>query len=206
MLKNANIMDVSKDLERIAELEALYQGQIAAEKAKEIARDEECLQQSKEDLLMLQESMAETKEEIADVVTKWFSQNEIEPDAVLTTVQKNLLNHALYFIKQEEQILANDIDMAIARIRDESRWLRHHKGDAPTAEEKAQEDAEVAAERRFNEVSRRAAMPQFVRDDLYERSEYQGDLITYWNNETERCERIIHAREKEMLERMEMMN
>ena len=190
-------------LEIKAEREALYQEQIAAEKAKEIARDEECLQQSKEDLLDLQEAMAETKEEISEVVAKWFAQNEIEPDAVLTAVQKNLLNRTLNILKHEEQMLAIDIDMAVAQIRTASRGLRQQKGIQPTAEEKAQEDAELAAERRFAEVSRRACMPQFVRDDIYESIEYQPDLIAFWNKETKRCENMIEARDKEMIERME---
>jgi ribosomal protein L23 len=190
------------DLERIAEREALYREQMAAEKAKEIARDEECLQQSKEDLLMLQESMAETKEEIAEVVSKWFSQNEIEPDAVLTTVQKNLLNRSIYLLKHEEEMLAIDIDMAVGKIREASRSLRLAKGNQPTVEEKAQEDAETAAERRFAEVSRRACMPQMVLEDLYESSEYEPDLVSFWNEQADRCQRIIDAREEEMREMM----
>ena len=70
--------------------------------------------------------------------------------------------------------------------------------------EKAQEDAEVAAERRFAEVSRRACMPQLVRDDLYENSEYEPDLIAFWDEQTARCQRIVNAREAEMLHRLEM--
>ena len=204
--KDAARMAFSKDLgdslEIKAELEALCQQQIAAEKAMRIASDEVQLAHMKENLLILQESMAETKEEIAEVVDKWFSENEIETDAVLTTVQKNLLNRAIYFLKQEEEMLAIDIDMAVDKIREASRWLRNQKGIQPTAEEKAQEDAEKAAERRFNDVSRRACMPQMVRDDLYESSEYEPDLVAFWNEQTERCQRIVDAREEEMREMM----
>jgi len=189
-------------LEIKAEFEALYQQQIAAEKAMRIAGEEMQLAHMKENLLILEESMAETKEEIAEVVDKWFSENEIETDAVLTTVQKNLLNRAIYFLKQEEEMLAIDIDMEVGKIREASRWLRHQKGIQPTAEEKAQEDAEVAAERRFAEVSRRACMPQLVRDDLYESSEYEPDLVAFWNEQTERCQRIVDAREEEMRQMM----
>ena len=204
--KDAARMAFSKDLgdslEIKAELEALCQQQIAAEKAMRIASDEVQLAHMKENLLILQESMAETKEEISEVVDKWFSENEIETDAVLTTVQKNLLNRAIYFLKQEEEMLAIDIDMAVGKIREASRWLRHQKGIQPTAEEKAQEDAEKAAERRFNDVSRRACMPQMVRDDLYESSEYEPDLVAFWNEQTERCQRIVDAREEEMRQMM----
>jgi ribosomal protein L23 len=204
--KDAARMAFSKDLgdalEIKAELEALCQQQIAAEKAMRIASDEVQLAHMKENLLILQESMAETKEEISEVVDKWFSENEIETDAVLTTVQKNLLNRAIYFLKQEEEMLAIDIDMAVGKIREASRWLRHQKGIQPTAEEKAQEDAEKAAERRFNEVSHRACMPQMVREDLYESSEYEPDLVAFWNEQTERCQRIVDAREEEMRQMM----
>jgi ribosomal protein L23 len=189
-------------LEIKAEREALYQEQIAAEKAMRIASEEACLQQSKEDLLMLQESMAETKEEIAEVVAKWFAQNEIEPDAVLTTIQKNMLNRALYLLKHEEEKIAIDIEMAVGQIREASRGLRWAKGLQPTAEEKAQEDAEKAAEHRFAEVSRHACMPQMVRDDLYESSEYEPDLVAFWNEQADRCQRIVNAREEEMREMM----
>ena len=194
--------DLGDSLEIKAELEALCQQQIAAEKAMRIASDEVQLAHMKENLLILQESMAETKEEISEVVDKWFSENEIETDAVLTTVQKNLLNRAIYFLKQEEEMLAIDIDMAVGKIREASRWLRHQKGIQPTADEKAQEDAEKAAERRFNDVSRRACMPQMVRDDLYESSEYEPDLVAFWNEQTERCQRIVDAREEEMRQMM----
>jgi ribosomal protein L23 len=189
-------------LEIKAEREALYQEQIAAEKAKHIANEEARLEQMKENLLILQESIAETKEEIAEVVSKWFEQNEIEPDAVLTTVQKNLLNRSIYLLKHEEEMLAIDIDMALGKIREASRSLRLAKGNQATAEEKAQEDAEKAAERRFAEVSRHACMPQMVRDDLYESSEYEPDLVAFWNEQADRCQRIVDAREEEMREMM----
>lgn len=205
--KDAARMAFSKDLgdalEIKAELEALYQQQIAAEKAKRIANEELQLERMKENLLILEESMAETKEEIAEVVDNWFSQNEIEPDAVLTTVQKNMLNRAIYFLKEEQEMIAINIEMAVAQVRTASRSLRHEKGIAPTAEEKAQEDAEVAAERRFNEVSRRAAMPQYILEDLYESSEYEPDLVAFWNEQTDRCQRIVDAREQEMRQFMQ---
>ena len=190
------------DLERITEREALYREQMAAEKAKRIASDEAQLIQMKENLLILQESIAETKEEIAEVVSKWFSQNEIEPDAVLTTVQKNLLNRSIYLLKHEEEMLAIDIDMALGKIREASRSLRLAKGNQATAEEKAQEEAEKAAERRFAELSRHACIPQMVRDDIYESSEYEPDLVAFWNEQADRCQRIVDAREEEMREMM----
>jgi hypothetical protein len=206
--KDAARVAFSKDLgdaaELKAEMEALCQQQMAAEKAKRIANEEAQLERMKENLFILHDSMAETKEEIAEVVANWFAQNEIETDAELSTVQKNLLNRALFALKHTEEMLAIDIDIAAAKIRDASRWLRRQKGDAPTAEEKAQEDAEVAAERRFAEVSRRACMPQLVRDDLYENSEYEPDLIAFWDEQTARCQRIVNAREAEMLHRLEM--
>jgi ribosomal protein L23 len=198
----ASSKNLGDTLEIKAEFEALYQQRMAAEKAKRIAYEEAQLERMKEDLMMAQESMAETKEEIAEAVTKWFSENEIEPDAVLTTVQKDILNRALYLLKKEEQMLAMDIDMAVAQVRNASRSLRNEKGIAPTAEEKAQEDAEKAAERRFNELSRRAAIPQYVREDLYESSEYEHDIVDFWNQQSEKCERIIKRRDEEMLERI----
>jgi len=185
-------------LEIKVEIEAFCQQQMAAEKAKEIEREEARLEQLKENLCDLQTSMVETKEEIAEVVANWFSQNEIEPDAVLTTIQKNLLNRELYLLKEQEEIIGIDIDMAVGQVRTALRRLRRQKGLQPTAEEKVQEDAEVAAERRFNEVSRRAAIPQYVREDLYESVEYEPDLIAFWDKETAKCQHIIDTHEKKM--------
>lgn len=196
--------DLGDALELKAEMEALCQQQMADEKAKRIAGEEAQLERMKENLLILQDSMAETKEEIAEVVANWFSQNEIEPGAVLSTVEKNLLNRALFALKHEEEMLAIDIDMAAAQIRNASRSLRLQKGGQPTLAEKTQEDAEVAAERRFAEVSRRACMPQYLREDLYESSEYEPDLIAFWDEQTARCQRIADARDAEMLQRLEM--
>ena len=201
----ASSKNLGDTLEMKAEFEAIHKEYLAREKAKEIARCEAEFERTKENLLFLQEDMLEKKEEIAEVVSKWFSENEIEPDAVLTTVQKNLLNHELFHLKREEEMLAMDIDMAVAQVRNASRSLRHEKGIAPTAEEKAQEDAEQAAERRFNELSRRVVMPQYVREDLYESSEYEHDIVDFWNQQSERCERIIKSRENEMLQRMDML-
>ena len=179
--------------------------QMAAETANEIAREEERLERLKENFHNIQESIAEKKEEITDVVANWFSENELEPDAILTTVQKNLLDRALYFLKQEEEILTINTKMVAANIRNVSRSLRHLKDIRPTDEEKAQEDAEVAAERRFYEISQRIAIPQYFLEDLYERSEYEIDLISFWNEQTERCKRIALSREKEMREPLERM-
>jgi hypothetical protein len=45
-------------------------------------------------------------------------------------------------------------------------------------------------------------MPQMVRDDIYESSEYEPDLVAFWNEQADRCQRIVDAREEEMREMM----
>lgn len=69
-----------------------------------------------EELCRLENELVYIKEEILDLVTNWFSDNDIEPDCVLNEVQKNLLNYMLYPIKTHEKMLEIEIKMCLMKL------------------------------------------------------------------------------------------
>lgn len=85
----------------------IYQGQYKSEKT--------CLE---EELCHLEDELAYIKEEIIDLVAKWFFENDIEPDCVLNEVQKNLLNYMLHPIKTQEKMLEFEIKMCLIKARE----------------------------------------------------------------------------------------
>ena len=106
----------------------------------------------------------------------------------------------------ENMLLANDwsilehkemeIRSMKAQIRTATRNLRMSKGIAPSAEEHAQEEKEKEAEKHFSKVSRLTAMPQYVREDIYERSQFEDDLVAFWTEQSAICERLLVVRAK----------
>ena len=72
-------------------------------------------QDIEEELCQLENEMAYIKEEIFELVAKWFSDNDIEPDCELTDSQKNLLNYMLHPIKTQEKMIEIEIKMCLNR-------------------------------------------------------------------------------------------
>lgn len=85
----------------------IYQEQYKSEKT--------CLE---EELCHLEDELAYIKEEIIDLVAKWFSENDIEPDCVLNEVQINLLSYMLHPIKTQEKMLEFEIKMCLIKARE----------------------------------------------------------------------------------------
>lgn len=71
-----------------------------------------------EELCRLENELVYIKEEILDLVTNWFSDNDIQPDCVLNEGQKNLLNYMLYPIKAHEKMLEIEIKMCLVKMRE----------------------------------------------------------------------------------------
>ena len=83
----------------------------------------ENLDDLEEELYRLENELAYIKEEILDLVSNWFSDNEIEPDCVLNEVQKNLLNYMLYPIRTHEKMLEIEIKMCLIKVRESQKEL-----------------------------------------------------------------------------------
>ena len=82
--------------------------------------------------LQTQENIiSSSKEEMSDLATEWFSQNDLDTNDTITDFQKNLLDSILSPIKRIEKIALTNIAKTTAKIRNASRRLRIKKGLAP---------------------------------------------------------------------------
>jgi hypothetical protein len=181
-------------------MEALEQERQMKEKAYRIAREEGEVARLQTALAKAEVELAEENEKMALAAHAWYIENNVTE---LTPSQKEKLSFHLYLHESIIETKTLDIQMLKGELRDATRHLHMSKGIPPSPEELAQQEREKEAERYFSKVSRLSAMPQYVRDDIYESSEYHEDLVAFWTEQSERCERIIAQREKAEKERYE---